>query len=164
MPVTDTQPMNRYIATQGPKVSTVEDFWQMVLETGCQLIVMLTTLEEGKMPKCHKYWPDQGCPLRVGCFQGWEVQQKVETLGRAWISRRFSLRCEATGEERLVKHLQYTKWPDHGVPQDSRDFIKFVHLVREMRAESPVCSRPKTSFPDLIHVDIYILDMLLIEQ
>lgn len=130
--------VNRYIATQGPKASTVEDFWQMVLETGCHLIVMLTTLEEGKMPKCHKYWPDQSAPLRVQCLRGWDVRLTGESYENAWIVRHFMLRCDATGEERLVKHLQYVMWPDHGVPRDSRDFINFVSLVREMRSETPV--------------------------
>ncbi|OQR78235.1 tyrosine-protein phosphatase non-receptor type 3-like [Tropilaelaps mercedesae] len=138
MPVAETQVVNRYIATQGPKASTVEDFWQMVLETGCQLIVMLTTLDEGKMQKCHKYWPDQGVPLEVHCLRGWQVRQTGKSRNAAWVTRHFNLRCNATNEERLVKHLQYTMWPDHGVPRDSRDFINFVHLVRELRSEAPL--------------------------
>lgn len=60
MPISGTETVNRYIATQGPLSTTVEDFWQMVLEQESTLIVMLTTLVERGRAKCHKYWPGLG--------------------------------------------------------------------------------------------------------
>lgn len=60
MSISGTETVNRYIATQGPLPSTTEDFWQMVLEQECNLIVMLTTLVERGRAKCHKYWPGVG--------------------------------------------------------------------------------------------------------
>jgi len=36
-------------------------------------------------------------------------------------------------EERIVKQLQYMAWPDHGVPDDSADFLDFVVRVRQCR-------------------------------
>lgn len=60
MRINGTDRVNAYIATQGPLSNTVEDFWQMVLEQGTSLIVMLTTVVERGRAKCHKYWPGLG--------------------------------------------------------------------------------------------------------
>ena len=36
-------------------------------------------------------------------------------------------------EERLIRQMQYISWPDHGVPDDSSDFLDFVLRVRQNR-------------------------------
>lgn len=35
-----------------------------------------------------------------------------------------------------MTHLQYVAWPDHGVPDDSSDFLEFVNYVRSLRADA----------------------------
>ena len=40
-----------------------------------------------------------------------------------------------TGEDHTVTHLQYVAWPDHGVPDDSADFLEFVNSVRSLRVD-----------------------------
>ncbi|XP_011943979.1 PREDICTED: tyrosine-protein phosphatase non-receptor type 5 isoform X8 [Cercocebus atys] len=47
-----------YIATQGPIVSTVADFWRMVWQEHTPIIVMITNIEEMN-EKCTEYWPEE---------------------------------------------------------------------------------------------------------
>ncbi|MGH0136437.1 UNVERIFIED_CONTAM: hypothetical protein FKN15_049906 [Acipenser sinensis] len=47
-----------YIATQGPMINTVNDFWQMVWQEDSPVIVMITKLKE-KNEKCVLYWPER---------------------------------------------------------------------------------------------------------
>eukprot|EP00877_Chromochloris_zofingiensis_P003630 jgi/Chrzof1/13268/Cz07g26250.t1 len=47
----------RYIATQGPLPSTIQDFWQMLFEQRVPAIIMLTGLSERGVVKCAQYFP-----------------------------------------------------------------------------------------------------------
>lgn len=35
-----------------------------------------------------------------------------------------------------MTHLQYVAWPDHGVPDDSSDFLEFVNYVKSLRVDA----------------------------
>ena len=48
--------VNRYIAAQGPLPNTCRDFWQMIWEQQCRLVVMLTT----KVTNAGSYWSTIG--------------------------------------------------------------------------------------------------------
>ena len=41
--------------------------------------------------------------------------------------------CQHGSEERHIRQMQYISWPDHGVPDDSSDFLQFVMRVRQNR-------------------------------
>ena len=59
--------VGRYIGSQGPLPSTVDDFWRMVWEQRVHLVLMLTAETEGRRVKCHQYWPHRGeTPTRHG--------------------------------------------------------------------------------------------------
>lgn len=125
--------VNRYIAAQGPLPHTSGDFWHMVWEQLCTVIVMLTTVLERGRVKCHQYWPrmyethDYG-RLQISCIR------ERETPSCSY--REISIKNKNTKEERRVTQMQYTAWPDHGVPDDPKHFIEFVEEVRRARAGS----------------------------
>ncbi|XP_067861248.1 tyrosine-protein phosphatase non-receptor type 3-like isoform X1 [Heptranchias perlo] len=130
MEICCTSILNKYIASQGPLPHTCPHFWQTVWEQGSSLIVMLTTLTERGRVKCHQYWPDPPEVCKYGSFQ---VTCHSEDCSIAYVFREMTLTNLETGLERVVSHLQYVAWPDHGVPDDSTDFFDFVTCVRQKR-------------------------------
>ncbi|XP_076359400.1 protein tyrosine phosphatase Meg isoform X1 [Tachypleus tridentatus] len=122
--------VNRYIATQGPLPNTIVDFWQMVWEQQSTLIVMVTTLMERGRVKCHKYWPELYDTVEYGRLQ---VTCLVEVESPSFVQREFTLIHIESSEERHITHMQYTAWPDHGVPVDASDFLEFTVKVRQNR-------------------------------
>ncbi|KAM4850770.1 tyrosine-protein phosphatase non-receptor type 3 isoform X2 [Urocitellus parryii] len=124
--------VNKYIATQGPLPHTCAQFWQVVWDQKLSLIVMLTTLTERGRTKCHQYWPDPPDVMDHGVFH---IQCQTEDCTIAYVSREMLVTNTETGEEHTVTHLQYVAWPDHGVPDDSSDFLEFVTYVRSLRVD-----------------------------
>ena len=67
------QENNLFIATQGPKDNTIEDFWTMVWESKSKVIVMLTNLIEAEKIKCENYWEEKMDKFEVNAK---EVEKK----------------------------------------------------------------------------------------
>ncbi|KAJ8923374.1 hypothetical protein NQ315_001932 [Exocentrus adspersus] len=138
MAISNTTLENRYIATQGPLPSTTEDFWQMVLEEDCNLIVMLTTLVERGRAKCHKYWPNVGEVLTMQNAIVKCVSEETDP-SESFVFRDFVLVDVKNDQSREIKHMQYIAWPDHGVPDSPQQFLSFTEKVREARkGDAPV--------------------------
>ncbi|KAM5329953.1 tyrosine-protein phosphatase non-receptor type 3 isoform 4-T8 [Glossophaga mutica] len=125
--------VNKYIAAQGPLPHTCAQFWQVVWDQKLSLIVMLTTLTERGRTKCHQYWPD---PPDVAEHGNFHIRCQSEDCTIAYVFREMLVTNTKTGEEHTVTHLQYVAWPDHGVPDDSSDFLEFVNYVRSLRADA----------------------------
>ncbi|KAK9969348.1 hypothetical protein ABG768_027528 [Culter alburnus] len=123
--------INRYIACQGPLPNTCPDFWQMTWEQGSSMVVMLTTQVERGRVKCHQYWPN---PSGSATYGGFQVSCQTEEGNSAFLVREMTLNHIESGESRELTQIQYLAWPDHGVPDDSTDFLDFVALVRNKRA------------------------------
>uniref|UniRef100_A0A8B9LII9 protein-tyrosine-phosphatase n=1 Tax=Astyanax mexicanus TaxID=7994 RepID=A0A8B9LII9_ASTMX len=125
--------VRRYIACQGPLPGTCGDFWQMVWEQSATLVVMLTTQVERGRVKCHQYWPNVSA---TGTYGGFQVTCISEDGNSAYLLRALTLTHLESKEERQLCQMQYMAWPDHGVPDDSTDFLNFVSLVRSKRGDS----------------------------
>ncbi|XP_077412434.1 receptor-type tyrosine-protein phosphatase N2-like isoform X2 [Vanacampus margaritifer] len=128
-PIMDHDPRNpAYIATQGPLPSTVADFWQMVWENGCVVIVMLTPLVESGVKQCYHYWPDEGSNL----YHIYEVNLVSE---RIWcddfLVRSFYLKNMQTNETRTVTQFHFLTWLNQNVPETSRTLLDFRRKVNK---------------------------------
>uniref|UniRef100_A0A8B9QAG5 Tyrosine-protein phosphatase n=1 Tax=Apteryx owenii TaxID=8824 RepID=A0A8B9QAG5_APTOW len=137
MEIPSSSIINQYIACQGPLPNTCPDFWQMTWEQGSSMVVMLTTQVERGRVKCHQYWPEPSGSSSYGNFQ---ITCHSEEGNPAYVFREMTLTNLEKEESRQLTQIQYIAWPDHGVPDDSSDFLDFVCLVRKKRAgrEEPV--------------------------
>ncbi|KFP79123.1 Tyrosine-protein phosphatase non-receptor type 3, partial [Acanthisitta chloris] len=125
--------VNRYIATQGPLPHTCAHFWQVVWDHKLSLIIMLTTLTERGRTKCHQYWPDPPDVMEYGSFR---VRCHSEDCTIAYVVREMVVTNIETEQQHTITHLQYVAWPDHGVPDDSMDFLEFVTCMRPKRVKN----------------------------
>ncbi|XP_062842012.1 tyrosine-protein phosphatase non-receptor type 3 [Trichomycterus rosablanca] len=122
--------MLRYMAAQGPLPHTCLHFWRSVWEQDVSVIIMLTTLTERGRAKCHQYWPH---PPEVKDYEYLQVCCHSEECNLAYVTRELTLTNTQLGQQRSITHLQYVAWPDHGVPDDSSDFLDFVRAMRSKR-------------------------------
>ncbi|KAL7648550.1 UNVERIFIED_CONTAM: hypothetical protein RMT77_000456 [Armadillidium vulgare] len=124
---------NAFISTQGPLPCTFGDFWRMVWEQQVCVIVMTTkTLERGRT-KCGQYWPaEQGSSVTHTHFSITNTSVTSETN---YIITQLSILDSRTGEERVVEHLQFTSWPDYGVPDSALAMLGFLAKVRESQSK-----------------------------
>ncbi|XP_050319811.1 tyrosine-protein phosphatase Lar isoform X3 [Bactrocera neohumeralis] len=126
---------NAYVATQGPLQETFSDFWRMCWELKTTTIVMMTRLEERTRIKCDQYWPVRGTETYGQMFVTITETQELATYS----IRTFQLCRQGFNERREIKQLQFTAWPDHGVPEHPAPFLQFL---RRCRALTPPDSGP----------------------
>ncbi|KAK1327956.1 hypothetical protein QTO34_012378 [Cnephaeus nilssonii] len=122
----------------GPREETVDDFWRMIWEQKATVIVMVTRCEEGNRNKCAEYWPS----MEESAREYGDVLVKVTDYKTCpdYIIQKFSItnkKEKIAGRE--VTHVQFTSWPDHGVPEDPHLLLK---LRRRVNAFSNFFSGP----------------------
>ena len=114
-----------FICTQGPKNETIDDFWTMIFEHECNVILMLCNLNEGGMPKCAKYWDKDN-------VKQFNIAKIKETKKHDYVIRDITI--SQKGKEKNIKQIHYTAWPDHGVPdaKDGAVFEPFIEIIETL--------------------------------
>uniref|UniRef100_A0A8C8D722 Protein tyrosine phosphatase receptor type N2 n=1 Tax=Oncorhynchus tshawytscha TaxID=74940 RepID=A0A8C8D722_ONCTS len=140
-PIMDHDPRNpMYISSQGPLPSTMADFWQMVWENGCVVIVMLTPLSENGVKQCQQYWPDEG----FNVYHVYEVNLVSEHIWcEDFLVRSFYLKNLQTNETRTVTQFHFLSWVDRSIPDSARIMLDFRRKVNK-------CYRGR-SCPIIVH-------------
>ncbi|CAH8602694.1 unnamed protein product [Heterobilharzia americana] len=155
---------NAYIATQGPLPHTISDFWRMVWEQRSAMIVSMTRLEEKARVKLNfrtsanlkesidehdvdtlingdLIFTNELSYISQSTMNFGDISVSLlDTMELAYYTvRSFVLQKAGMSETREVRQLQFTAWPDHGVPNHPAPLLMFL---RRVRAECPTDSGP----------------------
>lgn len=121
---------NAFIATQSPLPNTIEDFWRLVYDWKCPVIVMLNKIDPSD-ETCIKYWPSEGA-TQYGFLT---VKLKGETEYPHYTHRKLMVSHEKSEQKKLsVHHLQLKSWHSNdptGVLTLIRDMAKFQKNSKE---------------------------------
>ncbi|GFY33147.1 tyrosine-protein phosphatase Lar-like [Trichonephila clavipes] len=118
-----------YIACQAPLPEGIEDFWRMVWEQQCRVIIMLTMFEENGISRCAMYFPQSPLVSQqpYGDFQVSLLKKDVYEFYTISTLRLLDMEKNLF---RDIVHLWFTGWPDVGVPKDPSSLITFVQQCR----------------------------------
>ncbi|XP_021340744.1 receptor-type tyrosine-protein phosphatase S-like [Mizuhopecten yessoensis] len=133
--IKDLDGTNAYVATQGPKMNTLGDFWKMVWQLKTGKIVMLAKCVELGKPKVEKYWPDAGSSIS---HDGMKISFISSKEYAAYTVRKLKLENENTQKTRVISQFHLLKWPDHGTP----DVMHFALLLLHMDSVNSKLSGP----------------------
>ncbi|KAL9542506.1 hypothetical protein MBANPS3_008578 [Mucor bainieri] len=135
----------KYISTQGPLPATFDDFWTVVWDENCSVIVMLTKEEEMNRVKCHRYWPTEAEKAKTFGSITVEFVSETEHLPRSTLEsqvevddritlRIFKMRRDGQ-QPKIVHHFHYSGWQDYGVPANPLGTLKLVAMAQKSQAE-----------------------------
>ncbi|KZC14866.1 Receptor-type tyrosine-protein phosphatase C [Dufourea novaeangliae] len=128
--------MRYYIACQAPMDATITDFWRMIWEQQCKVIIMLTDLVENGVEKCTEYIPPSeitDCHRLYGDFQ--VTLKKRETKEKYAIST-LHLKNLENNTFREVYHIWYL-WPVNGAQSDGAGLIAVLLEARALQRGGP---------------------------
>nr|XP_022305246.1 receptor-type tyrosine-protein phosphatase epsilon-like isoform X2 [Crassostrea virginica] len=134
-----TNRQKEYIAAQGPKQNTVDDFWKMIWQEDVDSIVMLTNLKEGDKVKCYKYWPGRNESLSFGFISVKLMEEKIYAF---FIERKLSVTNSTIKKTRTMTQYHYISWPDHGTPEPISLLDFYYHVTRRTN---------RNDVPTLVH-------------
>ncbi|XP_013878345.1 tyrosine-protein phosphatase non-receptor type 7 [Austrofundulus limnaeus] len=156
-----------YIATQGPMLHTVGDFWDMVWQERSSIIVMVTRLKENN-EKCESYWPqprDRTKQVKDQDEEEEEDEGEASRFGRFLLRVRDSqkkdgfiitdLEIQLLSECRSIRHYWFSSWPDHHIPECIASLLRLVEEVeaysKSLTGSEPITEQASGPGPVIVH-------------
>ncbi|XP_068790085.1 tyrosine-protein phosphatase non-receptor type 23 isoform X2 [Struthio camelus] len=129
------------IATQAPLLGTAADFWLMIYEQKVSVIVMLVSEQELDKQKVLRYFPpERGQPVVQGPITLVLTSLKATPTH---VERMITLQYRDQSLKRTVIHLQFTSWPELGLPDSKGSLLRFIqevhgHYLHQRPLHTPV--------------------------
>uniref|UniRef100_A0A8B9SR87 Tyrosine-protein phosphatase non-receptor type 23 n=1 Tax=Anas platyrhynchos TaxID=8839 RepID=A0A8B9SR87_ANAPL len=115
------------IATQAPLLGTAADFWLMIYEQKVSVVVMLVSEQELEKQKVLRYFPaERGQPVVQGPVTLVLTGLKATPTH---VERMITLQYRDQSLKRTVIHLQFTSWPELGLPDSKGSLLRFIQEV-----------------------------------
>lgn len=115
----------------------------MIWQENISIIVMTTNLRESGTTKCHPYWPlNEGDSLSI---EPYEIENRQLKRFESFLITVLTLKKRNQTETRTIYHAHYQKWPDHGVPNGTKDALEFLDQINAYRDST------QTKAPILLH-------------
>ncbi|XP_015263204.1 PREDICTED: LOW QUALITY PROTEIN: tyrosine-protein phosphatase non-receptor type 23, partial [Gekko japonicus] len=115
------------IATQAPLPGTAADFWLMIYEQKVSVVVMLVSEQEIEKQKVVRYFPtERGHPMVHGPLTLVLTSLKATPTH---VERMITLQFRDQSLKRTVIHLQFSSWPELGLPDSKGDLLRFIQEV-----------------------------------
>ncbi len=128
---------NNIIATQGPIKETINDFWDMIFEYDCQIIVQLCNWNENGKEKCFDY-------ININQLN---YQYNIRNINLRWRDSNLQiqeLKVRNKKEEKNVYHIWFYNWDDHGIPQIRFCISTFLLMFK-------IIDKKKNNKPFVVH-------------
>ncbi|KAM6101619.1 LOW QUALITY PROTEIN: tyrosine-protein phosphatase non-receptor type 23 [Theristicus caerulescens] len=128
------------IATQAPLLGTAADFWLMIYEQKVSVVVMLVSEQELDKKVLRYFPPERGQPVVQG-----PITLVLTSLKAAptHVERMITLQYRDQSLKRTVVHLQFTSWPELGLPDSKGSLLRFIqevhgHYLHQRPLHTPV--------------------------
>ncbi|XP_059510353.1 receptor-type tyrosine-protein phosphatase U-like [Stegostoma tigrinum] len=124
-----------FVVIPHPFQNDAADFWRLVYNCNCSLIIMLNQLDELNSARPSlQYWPMNGVwqygPIQVKFVSCTMNEEICDTL--------FEVRSVSKLEEKYlrVKHFQYLQWPTNsGVPKCKKSFLNLLRKIEQWQTK-----------------------------
>ncbi|KAF7236245.1 Tyrosine-protein phosphatase non-receptor type 23 [Varanus komodoensis] len=129
------------IATQAPLPGTAADFWLMIHEQKVSVVVMLVSELEVEKQKVVCYFPtERGQPMLHGPISLVLTSHKATPTH---VERMVTLQFRDQSLKRTVVHLQFSCWPELGLPDRQDDLLHFIrdvhsHYLHQRPLHTPI--------------------------